>query len=98
MAVSLSALRTGRALLPRNNFSASGTHFCYRLSEPQGLGIGIGKLKKFIHFIRSRTRDLPACSIALDHYATVHTLKLAPQLVARNRRAYAKLDKNIISS
>jgi hypothetical protein len=28
-----------RALLPRNNifFNVSGTHFCYRLSNPQGL-------------------------------------------------------------
>jgi hypothetical protein len=30
-------------------FSASGTHFCYRLSEPHGLvrQEGLGKLKKF---------------------------------------------------
>jgi hypothetical protein len=48
-------LRTGRSLLPRNNFSASGTHFCY--SKPQGLvrPEGLGKLKKFIRFIGSRT-------------------------------------------
>jgi hypothetical protein len=32
---------------------------------------GLGKLKKFIHLIGSQTHDLPACSIALNHYATV---------------------------
>jgi hypothetical protein len=33
--------------------------------EPQGLMLpkGLGKLKTFIHLIRSRTRDLPACSV-----------------------------------
>jgi hypothetical protein len=45
-------------------FSASGTHFCQRLSKhrdsvrPEGLG----KLKKFILLIGSRTRDHPACN------------------------------------
>jgi hypothetical protein len=33
----VSALLTGRALLPRNYFSASDTHFCYRLSKPLDL-------------------------------------------------------------
>jgi hypothetical protein len=33
MAGRLSALRAGRALHPRN---IPGTHFCYRLSRPQG--------------------------------------------------------------
>jgi hypothetical protein len=47
-------------------FSASGTHFCYRLSKPQGLvrPEGFGKLKKkVIHLIGSRNRDLAACDI-----------------------------------
>jgi hypothetical protein len=46
-------------------FSASGTHFCWRLSEPQGLvqSEGLGKLKKYIRLIGSRTRDLPAYRI-----------------------------------
>jgi hypothetical protein len=35
MAVRLSALRTGRALLPQKY---SGTHFCYRLSKPHSHG------------------------------------------------------------
>jgi hypothetical protein len=39
---------------------ASGTNFYYRLSKPQGLERpeGLGKLKKFLHLIGSRTRDL----------------------------------------
>jgi hypothetical protein len=42
------ALRAGRALRPQNIFfSVSGTHYCYRLSTPQGLVQleGLGKLK-----------------------------------------------------
>jgi hypothetical protein len=47
MAVRLSAVRTGRALLPPNCFSASVTHLCQMLSEPQGSvwPEGLGKLK-----------------------------------------------------
>jgi hypothetical protein len=38
MAEMLSALRTGCALLPRNIIIfLSGTHFCQKLREPQGL-------------------------------------------------------------
>jgi hypothetical protein len=51
MAVRLSALRTGRALLPQKHyFSASGTHFCQRLSETLGLvrPEGLGKLVKWV--------------------------------------------------
>jgi hypothetical protein len=46
-------------------FSASDTHFCYRLSKPQDLvhSEGLDKLEKFIHPTGSRTHDLPACSI-----------------------------------
>jgi hypothetical protein len=45
-------------------FSVYGTHFCWRLNEPQGLvrPEGLGKLKT-AHLIGSRTRDLPKCSI-----------------------------------
>jgi hypothetical protein len=48
MEVRLSALRAGRILLPRNIFSLYGTHFCQRLSKPQGLVRldGLGQLKK----------------------------------------------------
>jgi hypothetical protein len=44
----------------KHYFSVSGTHFCQRLSEPQGLvwPEGLGKFKKFIHFIRFQTCNL----------------------------------------
>jgi hypothetical protein len=47
MAVKLSALRAGRRSTPQKHyFSPSGTHFRYRLGEPQGLvrPEGVGKL------------------------------------------------------
>jgi hypothetical protein len=51
MVVRLSALRTGRALLSRNNFSAYDADFCYTLSKSQGLVRmeGFGKLGKTIN-------------------------------------------------
>jgi hypothetical protein len=67
MAVRLSALRTGHCFTPQKHyFYASGTHFCWKLSKPQGLvrPEGFGKLIKIIHLIESRTRDLPVCNIA----------------------------------
>jgi hypothetical protein len=49
----------------KHYFSAPGTHFCYRLSKPQGpvRTEGLGKLKTLIHLIGSRTSGLPACSM-----------------------------------
>jgi hypothetical protein len=67
MAVSLSALRTGRTLLPGYIiFLLLVLILCYRLSKPQGLVRleRISKLKKFFHLTGSRTCDLSACSIA----------------------------------
>jgi hypothetical protein len=54
-----------RSTLQRHYFSASGTHFCQRLSKLQGVvrPEGLGELEKLIHLIGSRTSDLPACSI-----------------------------------
>jgi hypothetical protein len=65
MAVRFSALRTSRTLLPRNIFLLL-VQFMLE-AEPQGLMLpdGLGKLKKFIHRIGSRTRDLLACGIVL---------------------------------
>jgi hypothetical protein len=54
MAVRLSALRTGRALLPRNIiFLLLILIYVRRLSKPQDLvrPEGLGTLKKFIHLI-----------------------------------------------
>jgi hypothetical protein len=48
MAISLSALRTDRALLhQKQHFSATGTHFCWMLSKPQGIvqPEGLGKIE-----------------------------------------------------
>ena len=48
-------------LLPGN---ISGTHFCYRLSEPQGYSAAgrIMPIKNSNDTIGNRTRDLPTCS------------------------------------
>jgi hypothetical protein len=66
MATRLSALGTGRRLIPQKQyFTTSGTHFCKILSKPQGplRPSGLGKLTNVIHLIGSRTRDLPPCSV-----------------------------------
>jgi hypothetical protein len=54
-----------RSTPQKHYFSASGTHFCWRLSKPRGLERleGLGKLKNFVHLIGARTRVLPACSM-----------------------------------
>jgi hypothetical protein len=66
MTVRLSALRTGRALLPRNIiFLLLVLIYVKGLSKPQCLvrPEGLGKLKKIFNLIRSRNRGLPACSV-----------------------------------
>jgi hypothetical protein len=61
MAVRLSALRADRTFSP---WKIPGTHFCYRLSRPQGHRLeGLRQRKKSNNLIGNRTRDLPACSI-----------------------------------
>jgi hypothetical protein len=58
----LSALRTGRLYPPG---IIPGTHFCYRLSRPQGHSAA-GRITSMINSndpIENRTRDLPSCSI-----------------------------------
>jgi hypothetical protein len=66
MVTSLSALRTGRALLARNIIFLILVLISVTGCEPQGLVRleGLGELKIFIHPIGSQTRDLPAC----NHY------------------------------
>jgi hypothetical protein len=57
----LSALHFGRFLLPRK---ISGTHFCQRLSRPQGHS-AVGRIRSIensSHIIRNRTRDFRDCS------------------------------------
>ena len=59
--VGLSALRIGRLYPPGN---IPGTHFCLRLSQPQGHSAAgrIMSMKNSSYTIGNRTRDLPACS------------------------------------
>jgi hypothetical protein len=59
--VRLSAPRTGRLYLPGN---IPGTHFCYRLSQPQGQNATarITSMKNSNGTIGNRTRNLPVCS------------------------------------
>jgi hypothetical protein len=65
MPVRLSALCTGRAVLYKNIVFLLMVLISVRGSKPQGpvRQEGLGNLKKFIHLIWSRTRDLPACSV-----------------------------------
>jgi hypothetical protein len=62
MAVSLSALRAGRPLPPQEE---SWYSFVFEAESTQGKSAleRLGKLKKSNELIRTRTRDLPACSI-----------------------------------
>jgi hypothetical protein len=61
----LSALSTGRVLLPKNVTFLFVVLISITLSKPQGLvqPEGFGKLRKLIHFIETRTRNLQARSI-----------------------------------
>jgi hypothetical protein len=47
----------------------AGTHFCYRLSRPQGhrSARGIRPIQKSNDLIGNQTRDLPACSIVINY-------------------------------
>jgi hypothetical protein len=63
MAVRLSALRAGSPLPPRK---IPGTHFCQRLSRPQGHNSAAGRIRsieKSNDLIGNRTGDLSACSV-----------------------------------
>jgi hypothetical protein len=59
--VRLSVLRTGRLYPPGN---IAGTHFCQRLSRPQGHSAAgrMISMKNSNDTIGNQTRDLPACS------------------------------------
>ena len=67
----LSAVRTGRLYPPGN---IRGTHFCYRLSRPQGHST-TGKImlvKNPNDIIENQTRHLPACSAVPQPTAPPH--------------------------
>jgi hypothetical protein len=67
--VRLSALRTGR-LYNTKNIPGRPTHFCWRLSRPQGDSVAgrIKSMKNPNDFIGNQTRDLPACSAWVCYY------------------------------
>jgi hypothetical protein len=64
---------THRPSLPPGRIS--GTHFCSRLSRPQGHNATarINSLKIFSDSIGNRTRDLPVCSAVLQPTAPLHS-------------------------
>jgi hypothetical protein len=74
---SQSGLKRWRHSTPQKHyFSASGTHFCYRLSKPQGLVRleGLGKVKKSNDLIGTQTGYVPAYSTVPQslRYHVVH--------------------------
>jgi hypothetical protein len=77
MALWLSAFRGGRPLLPK---TISGTHFCHRLSQPQGHSAA-GRIRQIeekpSELIEIRNRNLTACSVV----SQPTTLPLAPTFV-----------------
>jgi hypothetical protein len=59
-----------RSTLQKHYFSASGTHFCYRRSKPQGLvrPEGLGKLEKINLPHRLSNPPVPLQCLALQFY------------------------------
>jgi hypothetical protein len=74
--VRFSALCTGHLYPPG---IISGTHFCYRLSQPQGQSAArrIMSIKNSSDTIRNRTRDLLACSSVPQPIASLCMSKLS---------------------
>jgi hypothetical protein len=60
-------------------FTCSGTHFCQRLSKPQVLVRleGLGKFKKFVSLIVSRTHDLSTFTIVPEELPILKGTTLA---------------------
>jgi hypothetical protein len=86
MAVRFAALRAGRPLLPRE---IPGTHFCWRLSRPQGHSAAerIRPIEKSNYIIWNRTRDLVACNIVSQQTALprgpLHANQINEDVIAR---------------
>ena len=81
----MSALRTGR-IYPTGNIP--GTHFCQRLSRPQGHNAAgkIMSVKNSIYNIGIRTLDLLACSAVSQPTAPPR----APNFVSNNIKTIEK--------
>jgi hypothetical protein len=74
--VRLSALRTGRLYPPGK---IPDTHFCSRLSRPQGHSATemFMSMKDSSDTIGNRTRDVPVCTVASTNCATAHLINIA---------------------
>jgi hypothetical protein len=70
-------------LRPFTSRKISGTHMCWRLSQPQAHNTAgsVRSIEKSSHFIGNRTRDLPASSIMPQ--ATM--IPRAPALLSKPR-------------
>jgi hypothetical protein len=89
MAERLSALRTGRALLPKNIiFFLLLVFILLEADKPQGLvwPEGLGELKKYIHRIGSRTRDLPVNNTVPRNEMIMPEIWLPPSTVTLVQR------------
>jgi len=80
-----SAHKAGKVVSPKQrlplicrNTSIPGTHFCLRLSRPQG-HCANGKIMSMKHYndtIANGTRDVPACSAVPQQTAPISHCKL----------------------
>ena len=84
---------THRPPLPPGN--TPGTHFCQRLSRPQGHSATkrIMSMKNSSDNIGNRTRDLPVCSVVIYIYIYMVTTRLDAILAVRDliQKYYASL-------
>jgi hypothetical protein len=87
-----------RSTPQKHYFSASGTHFCFRMSNPTGPSGAerIRYIEKFIHLIVSRTRDLLACGIApqpLRYHVPHHSIDNQIKLKIRHYKIFIYIRK-----
>jgi hypothetical protein len=87
-----SAIRTGRLYNPGN---IPGTHFCWRMSQPQGHSAAgrIMLMKNSNDTVGNRTRVLPACSAVPQPTASPRTPLLTN--VSNNDNTTACLQENL---
>jgi hypothetical protein len=89
------SLCTGRAFLPRNIISLLPVLISVRC--PIWLE-GLGKLKKFIHLIGSRTRDLPDCNRVPQLLLEITRINSSHSIMTRYAIKIVKLSNIIFAS